>query len=206
VSEHDVMASLVYKIVLLLGGGGAVLIAVIAAIWATVSAVITSRMIEDRKAELARELETTKAELGHDLERYKSYLSQETETHKLKLKKSEIPFNKLIDSAGEFIQLHQSIQPTFSYPDMIKDEAIEEVAGRFDRIEKDLKAYMAKNGAVIPRYSRNHLAECIELTSAYKFGMSEGGYEAATAKKAEELLESLAKVEQDLIEAVGGTA
>lgn len=66
-----------------------------------------------------RSIEKHKAALGHETERLKSELAKETETHKLRLKKQELVFNKQLEAVSEFIELHRTIMPRYSFPDKI---------------------------------------------------------------------------------------
>ena len=154
------------KVVLLLTGSAGVLISICAAIWASVSAVITSRMIERRKAQLNIELERTKADLNRELEGFKADLSKENEAHKLKLRKLELIFNRELEAAGEFLKMHQQIQPRYSHPDMIWDDATQAVAESFGTTENRLQDFMAKFGPVLDAPVRKSLDECISLHPA----------------------------------------
>jgi hypothetical protein len=189
------------KVVLLLGGSVAVLISIGAAIWAFVSAVAASRMIERRKAQLNTELERTKAELTRELEGFKADLSRESEAHKFKLKKLEIIFNRELEAAGEFLKLHQEIEPRYSHFDMGWEDATQEVAESFGTTENKLQTFMAKFGAVLDAPVRKSLDECISTASSHKFDFREGDERGARAK-AEELLKKLAVIENDLLKAV----
>lgn len=158
-----------------------------------------------------KEIERQKATLNRELERLKAELSKETETHKLSLKKHELIFNKELDAAGDFMKLHRQIRPTYSHPDMDWSDACADVAHRLDKIETNLETFLVKHGAVITTSAREQLNHCIVLASHNKFGSFEGeqigdllGNQLINEarNKAGELLETLPKIEEQLIAAV----
>jgi hypothetical protein len=186
--ETHVLVELGQEVLLLFGGAGVVL----TAFCVFLSNYVANRTIEGRKAELNQELERIKAEL-----------SKETETHKLKLKKLELLFNKELDAAGDFLKAYREIRPSYSDPDMDRDDVCSDVVHRLDKIETDLNSFVVKHGAVITTSAREQLYECILLASNYKFGMVEEGQLFDEAKnKAGELLEKLGTIEEQLIAAL----
>lgn len=150
-----------------------------------------------------KEIERQKADLNKELERLKAELSKDAETHKLNLKKQELIFNKELDAAGEFMKLHRQIKPAYSHPDMDWDDACADVAHRLDKIEAILESFLVKHGAIITTSARALLTEGISLASTYKFDSIEEGQLFHQAKtKAEDLLNKLDKIEDQLIASV----
>ena len=149
-----------------------------------------------------RVIERQKASLNQELERLKADLSKETETYKLRLKKQELIFNKELDAANDFMKLHREIRPSYSFPHMEWDDACEDVAQRLNKIETALESFLVRHGAVIKTSTRKLLSECHSLASNYKFANIEDQSLDKAKTKAGELLETLSKIEDELIEAI----
>ena len=137
-----------------------------------------------------------------EVERLKGELAKEVETHKLKLRKQEILFAKEIEAASNFIALHHAIQPTYSHPDKDWDEALEEVVHDFSSTEDRLRKFEKNFGPVLKKPVREALHRCISTASNYKFAdHPENSGDMNDAKKAaEELLESLGKIEALIVD------
>jgi|SRR5208282_4089485 len=147
-----------------------------------------------------KEIERQKADLNKELERLKAELSKDAETYKLSLKKQELIFNKELDAAGDFMNLHK---PAYSVPDMEWDDACADVARRLGAIETSLESFLVKHGAIIITSARELLKDCILLASWYKFdGIEEGQLFDQAKTKAGDLLNKLDTIEDQLVAAV----
>jgi|SRR5579864_92347 len=178
-TEAEVWAIL-GKALALLGGVGVVA----GAVAAFVGKFFADRSIEGHKAALTQETEKLKAELGKD-----------TETHKWNLKKKEILFQKEIEAASEFFELHRKLEPKFRHPDMDWYEAAEDVIESFSESEDKLAKFIAKHGPVLSAKNRSALDECKRLASIHQFAKSTGGITKEDENAAERFLKLLDEVE-----------
>lgn len=173
----------------LFGGVGAVTVALAAYL----SKLAADRSIESHKSALARETERLKGELAKD-----------TETHKLKLRKEEILFAKQIEAASAYIDLHQKLRPAFSWPDKDWAEACNEVVEDFGKFETALQNYLKAHGAVLSSEVRKGIKDCENLASVNKFAIagSQYGNWKEAEKAASEVLETLEKIEGQILESI----
>lgn len=173
-----------------LGGGGVITVAVCA----YASKLMADITLKKREAALSQQLERLKGELG-----------REAETHKFALKKQELIFNKEVEAASAFMKLHRQITPSFSHPDMDWGEACEQAAGDLFSTERKLENYIIEYGAVISGNARKMLFELKTLASHYKFDGAEpedNSLRNSAKLKAGELIETLPKIEEELIKAI----
>jgi len=154
--------------------------------------------LERTKADLSRELERTKSELNADAERIRAELSREADTHKFRLKKLELLFDKEVEAAGEFLQLHRKIVPTWSHPDMDWSDTTREVTDRLGTTERELSAFLVKHGTVMTAAARSVLQKSIEIASSHKFD-ADIEYQSSYL---EDFLTQLTNVERELLAAV----
>lgn len=208
----EVIVSLGNNVLALLGGGGVVLVA----ICGFLSKFMADRSIEkhkaaltagleDQKAALNQQIETYKAVLNTDLERVKSELSRESESYRLKLRKAEILFDRELQAVSEFGVLYRHIWPKYSRPEMDWDDACDDVAQRFDAIEKQLEGYLTKHAPVLTVGVREKLRSCATHASHNKFaayGEPEEQTSAEAQSAAGRLLTELGEVEKELFDLV----
>ena len=83
------------------------------------------------------------------VEKLKHEIQQELESYKTKLKKSEFRFQKEFDAASQFIALHRGLRPRYRHPDMDWEDACQDFARNFDKVEKELERYRATHGAAL---------------------------------------------------------
>lgn len=148
------------KIAALLGGVGVFA----GAVAGFVGKFIADRSLEGHKAALSQETERLKAELGKD-----------TETHRWQLKKKEILFQKEVEAASKFFELHRLLEPKFRHPDMDWYEAADDIVDDFGRSEDKLQKFIAEHGPVLGAGNRAALDECKQIASLHKFAKATGG-------------------------------
>jgi hypothetical protein len=171
-------------IVTSLGGGGAIVFALsnwLGKVWA-------NRL-------MAREV----AKHSGDLEALRSELVRSTESYKIKLKKSELIFQKEIEAASELVFAIREFLPTFRHPDMDWGDACDEIALDFEKIEKRLNVFLARNGVVIPDLVKDKIGKCIGIAGEGKFQIN--GMEVSTEgnRMASELYDELWAAEKAIL-------
>lgn len=135
------------------------------------------------------------------IERAKSELEKELESHKTSLRKSEFLFEKQYEAASEFIAMRQGFLPAYR-PDMDWAEACEDIAMHFNRIEKALKAFVAKHGAVMKAETVELLTQCIGLAEEHQFGVHGDDVSKEARDAADTLWTKLGEVETTLRDTV----
>ena len=146
-----------------------------------------------------RSIEKHKAALNQETERLKAELAKDAETHKWNLRKKEILFQKEIEAASAFFELHRKLEPSYRHPDMDYDEAMEDVVESFRNSEDELTKFIAKHGPVLSTKNRLDLDECKRLASIHQFAPQEGGMKVA-GEAAAEFLKKLQAVEARFVE------
>lgn len=170
-----------------LGGGAAIIFG--SSSW--LGKVWANRLMEKEKAEHARELESLR-----------NKLTQDTESFKVKLKKSEFIFQKEFEAISEFVSLKRSFLPTFSRPQMDWYEACDDIAQKFNRIEKSLNSFIAKHGAVLTKELSDLLSYSAGIAGENKFDVSITDVPPSANKAAQELMTKLDEVEEKLLDKV----
>ena len=170
-----------------LGGGGVAIFGLsnwLGKVWA-------NRLMQDEMAEHARKLESLRNELRRD-----------TESHKIRLRKSELIFEKEFEAASALVALIQSYMPTFQQPGMDSSEAFIEIAPNLDKIEKDLGAFLAKYGAVLPDSVKNGISGSIGIAGEGKFEVEEPDIPPNAVQVVEQLFERLWEVQNEMLDHV----
>lgn len=170
-----------------LGGGAAIVFGFsnfLGKVWA-------NRLMTKEKAEYAREL----ASLRNDL-------VQETESYKLKLKKSELIFEKEFEAASRFVALRRSFMPTYSHPEKDWSEACDEIAQNFEKIAEELNAYLAEFGAVLQDDAKDIISKCKTIAAINKFEADSTSVSMKANMAADELYDKLEDAEKALLEQV----
>jgi hypothetical protein len=111
-----------------------------------------NRLMEKEKNEHTRELESLK----------NSFL-KDTESYKIKLKKSELIFEKQFEAASEIVALHRSFFPDTNFPDMDWEDVLDHYAFSSKEIEKKLKEYLSRHGAVLGEEVEEKISECLGI-------------------------------------------
>lgn len=109
------------------------------------------------------------AKHSQDLERLRQELTKSSDSYKVKLRKSELIFEKEFEAASELVALIQTFYPKFRHPDMDWSESCAEIAFDLDKIENSIKIFLSKHGAVLPTEVKRKLATCNGIASDNKF-------------------------------------
>lgn len=141
-------------ILLSLGGGGIIVFALsswLGKVWAN------------------RLMAAETAKHSQDLERLRKELSRGLESHKVKLRKSELVFEKEFEAASQLVALIRGFLPTYRHPHMDWHEACKEIAFDLEQIEYGLDGFLSKHGAVLPDEVKEHLGSCTGIAADNKF-------------------------------------
>lgn len=152
-------------------------------------------------------MEKDKAGYARDLESLKNELLLETESYKIRLKKSEIIFQKQFEAASEFVALNRSFLPPHTSPDMDWHEACDDIARNFDKIEFELNSYISKHGAVLGDNVIRLLTSAQAIAAEKKFRFSDSPFPSTDANQgADMLVKKCDSAEQLLLEMVHSQA
>jgi hypothetical protein len=136
------------------------------------------------------------------VEQLKHEIQQEIESYKTKLRKSEFLFQKEFEAASQFLALRRRLVPRYRFPEMEWSDACEDFASNFEKVEKELEAYMATHGAALNRKALDRLSKAIEQTESGKFEVSGDTVSGQGTDIAGKVMEELEAVEKELHEAV----
>lgn len=136
------------------------------------------------------------------VEKLKHEIQQELETHKTRLRKSEFLFQKEFEAASAFISLRRRLMPKYRFPEMEWHDACEDFAGDFEKVERELEAYMAMHGAALTSTALDRISSAITQVSAGKFETSREGVSREGLDIAGKVMEELEEVEKLLHAAV----
>ena len=139
------------------------------------------------------------AQHARDLESLRGDLMRETESHKIRLRKSELIFQREVEAASELVALSRHLSPQRWRPGMDWDDVCDDIASDFHLIEKELRAFLAKHGAVLPGGVKDDLGWCIAIAGEGKFEVGETGVPGGANTEADQLIKKLWDVENDLI-------
>jgi hypothetical protein len=150
-----------------------------------------------------RLMEDEKAKHSRDLEALRNRFLQDTEKYKTALKKSEFIFQKEYEAASALVALAREIRPTYSHPDMDWHDACDDIALRFEEIEKAFESYLRKHGAVLTEQIRELIGKCIGLASDGAFHVDGPDNVSSEANQsANNLYDTLMTAEKLLLERV----
>lgn len=139
------------------------------------------------------------AQHSRDLESLRSQLLKDTESYKIKLKKSELIFEKEFEAASEFVSLIRGFTPTFGHPHMEWYEACDEIAYDFEKIEPRLDGFLSKHGAVLPEDVKDGISECIAMAGQEKFEIDSFEIPLRSNKVADDLFNKLWECENKML-------
>jgi len=140
-----------------LGGGAGIVFGMsnwLGKVWA-------NRLMEQQKADYAKEIESIK-----------SALLKDSESYKIKLKKSEFIFEKQYEASSELVALVRKFLPPLLHQDMDWQEACDEIAKNFESIILDLEKFLSKHGAILDETSKELLSTAIGLASHHHFDVT----------------------------------
>lgn len=138
-------------------------------------------------------------ELG--LEHLRSHLLKDTENYRVRLKKSEILFEKELDSASRFLYLNRKIQPVAIDDILQRDmEACGKLKNRVSEIESMLSTFMDEFGAIINQQVKESirytLKQCTDLIEREDLG------DSWAEKDIHDVYKQLNTIQADLISAI----
>ena len=136
------------------------------------------------------------------VEKLKQEIQEELETHKTRLRKSEFLFQKEFEAASAFIPLRLRLQPRYRFPEMEWHDACEDFAQNFEGVEKALDAYLATHGAALQKETLQRLSSAKTKASWGRFEVTNGDVSREAIRYAEEIMESLEEIENELYQAV----
>ena len=142
-----------------LGGGAVVVFALsgwLGKLWA-------ERLMRDSINEQEKNLENIRNKYQSDLEKLR-----------VRLKKSEFLFEKEFTAASALIEYHEELIPLSEHPDMHMDNVYESIACNFDGVEKWIKHFVSKHGAVLPKDVATNLMMAARSAGENKFRVSDG--------------------------------
>jgi len=131
-----------------------------------------------------RLMEKEKNEHSRELESLKNTFLRETESYKIKLKKSELIFEKQFEAASELVALHRSFMPQINFPHMDWEDVVDHYAFSSQKIEKELEKYLSRHGAVLGEAVEEKISECIGVAGWNKFEINKE-YEVTSKGKDE---------------------
>ncbi|NWH06036.1 hypothetical protein [Desulfobacter latus] len=115
-----------------------------------------------------RLMEKEKNKHNRELEFLKNTFLKETENYKIRLKKSELLFEKQYEAASELVALHRSFIPQI-FPHMDWGDVVDHYAFSSKKIEEKLEKYLSRNGAVLGEEIEEKISECISVAGWTKF-------------------------------------
>ena len=128
-------------------------------------------------------MENEKNEHSRALEALKNSFHQETESYKIKLKKSELIFEKQFEAASELVALQRSFIPQINFAHMDWEDVVDHYAFSSQKIEEELEKYLSLHGAILGEEVEEKISECIGVAGWNKFEIKE--YEVSTKGKEE---------------------
>lgn len=180
--------SIASTILVSIGGGTAIVFAFsnfLGKVWA-------NRLMEKEKNEHTRELEALKS----------SFL-KDSESYKIKLKKSELIFEKQFEAASALVALHRRFLPGIHFPDMDWEDFLDHYVLSSKKIEKDLNEYLSQHGAVLGAEVEKKISECLVIASLNKFEVTKDYMVTSKGKdEAEKIFNLLNDAKKLLIEKV----
>jgi hypothetical protein len=147
-------------------------------------------------------MESDKAKYARDLESLKNDLTNETESYKLKLKKSELIFQKEFEATSEFVALKGSALPNHTQPDMDWHDACDSMAHELEHTESVLRSFLYKHGAVLHAESKKLLNLAIGQAAENKFKMESPEVPSEANTAADNVYKHIEKIESLLLEQV----
>jgi len=127
-----------------------------------------------------------------DLEKFKANLLKENEHHRVKLEKSKFIFQKEYEAAAQLSVLIQKITPSFNFPDMDYDAAIEEISKDLGNVNKLIKNYLLAHKVILDHKITRLIEDSEYHANQGKF--KEGDY----IKEAKQCYEKLIEAEDVL--------
>lgn len=151
-----------------------------------------------------RILAKEKAQQAQALEEFKQQLQDAAERQKMRLKKSELIFEKEFEAASALVAMYRDISPKFISPDMDYYDACDQVASNFQRIELQLHDFVRTHGAVLTDGVKHLLYLSIGIAGEYKFQINSPEIPSSANNAADILLGHLKQAEIEMLTLVAG--
>ena len=137
-------------------------------------------------------------EFSRELEALKNKFLLESESYKVKLRKSEILFQKELEATSAFVALFRSIHPRHAWPDMDWHDVYDFIASDFHKIEYSLDAFLTVHGAVLGDDVVSNISTCLGIAGDGKFDVDSPEISKEANEAAKRLYEELKAVEEKL--------
>jgi hypothetical protein len=132
----------------------------------------------------------------------KAKLQLDLESYRIKLKKSEFIFQKEYEAASELVAFIQGILPEHNMPNMDFHDACEEMARNLAHIEKDLRKYLGRHGAILTNIAADKIEIGIYLAGSKKHVLTGHDVPDAAVSAAESIYKNLKDAETSMVEQV----
>jgi len=149
-----------------------------------------------------RLMENEKNKHSRALEALKNSFHQETESYKIKLKKSELIFEKQFEAASELVALQRSFIPRINFPHMDWEDVVDHYAFSSRKIEEELEKYLSRHGAILGEEVEEKISECIRVASWNKFEIKEFEVSTKGKEEGEKIYKLLNEAKKIMIEKV----
>lgn len=97
------------------------------------------------------------------------FIGNKSEEYKLKLKNSELLFQKKYEATSELISYNMFLLPVKSHDDESWCKYCESFSQEFENIEKYIKKYISKHGVVLSKDIENILLSVLKVLSEAKY-------------------------------------
>lgn len=138
------------------------------------------------KIYLDSRIEKLKKSHALDIANIQGQISADIELQKTRLKNSEIFFQQQLTALKELNKLRQEILPDYRMPDMEWDDACQDIAYNFYKIEKSIESYINEYYSVLPE-------EIVSKINSAKNSSAEGKFEEPEDLKSYQLADNLWK-------------
>jgi hypothetical protein len=136
------------------------------------------------------------------VERVKGEIAKELEDFKTRLKKSEFVFQKQYEAASSFVALKSDILPTHRFPEMEWTDACENIAEKFDKVERQLRTFVSVHGAVLSSEALKRIESAEARAGEGKFEVHGDEVSREGTELADEMWDDLKAVEELLLKEV----
>lgn len=154
-----------------------------------------------------RLMEKEKNAHSRELESLKNTFLKETESYKVKLKKSELIFEKQFEAASELVAMHRGFIPGINFSHMDWEDVLDHYALSSKKIEEELEKFLSRHGAVLGEKVEGIISECIGIAGWNKFEIDKEYQVTSKGKdEAEKIYILLNKAKMLMIEKVTSQA
>ena len=129
---------------------------------------------------------------------------EDARSHRLQLRRQELLLAREFEAASALSALTRQFLPTFHFPAMAWDNACNEIAYDFAKIDSALGDFLVRHAAALPGEITAQLGECIGLTREHRFKITTPEVPATATRAAATLYEKLWKAESEMVRLVRG--